>query len=82
MDISSVDLSKLSLVSSRSASARRSPRASISDPNAERINPVSQRVSDTVSKKLEGVSKVQQAFMFALRVGEDIQKHGILEPIM
>jgi hypothetical protein len=82
MDISSVDLSKLQLVSTRSGTARRSSRAQASDDASQKVNPTAPRLNENASKKLDAVGKVQQAFMFALRLGEDISRQGILEPIM
>jgi hypothetical protein len=82
MDISSVDTSKLRFVSSRSGSAKRSANSVGAEDPSRQVQPLAQRLNETVSRKLDGIAKVQQVFLDAMRMGEDLQKQGILEPIM
>jgi len=82
MDISTIDYSKLPLVGSRGRIARRDASRTATSTKHEEVAPVNRRMDEGTSKKMDAFAKVQQVFMFAKRLGEDIQQQGILEPIV
>lgn len=82
MDISSVDYSNLSSIASRARVARRISGKQAPSQSGQEVAPVTRRLDESTSKKMDAFAKVQQVFMFARRLGEEIQQRGILEPIV
>lgn len=81
MDISSVgsfQLSNLKVVTPRAQSRLQRPEATSED--SQQVEKVVPRNRD-VGQRLDVLGKIQQAFVSALRTGQNIEQQGLFSPI-